>query len=194
MSFAASPVGRPQRMWVPGLPHTGQTARCPAHSSNAWPSDLSGNESSQRVGGVLVQAVTRPVVPPRRPRVRMPCSVLDIAQTRSRVEAQRNEGMSEVVGVERVGLVRYSHLSQPPQYSPGFRAVPAAPRGRAEKRTRLSTINVRIDRLCRPGSQRDGRFASTLPCDSEYPMSALGPQVSHVRIQRLGDTKSVQPE
>jgi hypothetical protein len=45
---------------------------------------------------VPVQIVARAVVPPRRTRVGVPGGILHIAQTCSRVQARRDEGMPQV--------------------------------------------------------------------------------------------------
>ena len=46
---------------------------------------------------MTIQIVPSPVVPPRRPRVGMSCSVLDISEERAGVEAENHERVSEVV-------------------------------------------------------------------------------------------------
>ena len=111
------------------------------------------DKSSQRVGRMLVEVMSRPVVAPGGPWVGTTLSVLDVAGAVAGVQAQGHERVPEVVRMEGVGLGGNGGPSQPTECPPRFRAIPAASCGRAEERTGLSTIEVGINSLGRPGGQ-----------------------------------------
>ena len=49
---------------------------------------MSTDQSGQRIGRVAIQVVARPVVSPRRPRVRVPSRVLDVSEAGTSVQAE----------------------------------------------------------------------------------------------------------
>jgi hypothetical protein len=91
--------------------------------------------------------MARTVITPRRPRVRVTGSVLDVAQTRARVERERHEGMAKIMGVKARCLSGHSVRRKSTQSAPhGWLVEPTTGRGR-EEGSGVSAVQVRLDGL-----------------------------------------------
>ena len=133
------------------------------------------------------------VVAPCRPWVGMPSGVLDVSKTGARVEAQRHEGVLQIMRVEPGRLLLDRLLDQPAQRPPRLGSVPARTGPRDKQRPGAAVTDIGVDDFGGAGREWHRGRLPALARDLQHSVSALGGQVVDVRPERLGDPKPVQP-